>query len=225
MNASPNFSRHAVSGLPRATAPGRLARLTLGLAGALATLLAAQPADLRPRLVMDIAALPLGVRARAVMAQMDLVLVGDLVRVTEAQLLRQKNFGRKSLREVIDALASWGLQLGSLVEGWDEIRARAMAARPGDHDCMGTVPSPAMVEHRMAYVPSTTNGDAPPVPLDSLRPEVARAVLNRLLAVRPELRELAQRLSESVIAVLEDEPALVSVPATASSTTEPPAER
>ena len=179
------------------------------------------PADLRPRLVMDIASLPLGVRARAVMDQLDLVFVGDLVRMTETQLLRCKNFGRKSLREVKDALAAYGLELGGAIEGWDELRARAMAARPMSGGCPGPGSSPVIVDRPCPSVRSIPSDAAPPTPVDALRPEVARAVLNRLLAVRPELRDLAQRLSESVIAVLEDERAAAPAMRPAPSTPEP----
>ena len=63
--------------------------------------------------------------------------------------------------------------------------------------------------------------NADPVTVDRLPPEIARAVLNRLLAVRPELRDLAQRLSESVIAVLEEEPPATPSMRPAPSTPEP----
>jgi hypothetical protein len=93
-----------------------------------------------------------------------------------------------------------------------------MAARPVDHDCMGTAPSPAIAGPRMTDVRPAPTDDTPPIPMNSLRPEVARAVLDRLLAVRPELGDLARRLAESVIAVLEDDPRPSPPPVTAPST-------
>lgn len=50
-----------------------------------------------------------------------LVYVGQLVQKSEHDLLMTKNFGRKSLKEVRDALSSMGLMLGmkpSQLDGW-----------------------------------------------------------------------------------------------------------
>jgi len=45
--------------------------------------------------------------------------VGDLIMFTEPDLLRTKNFGRKSLREVNEILESMGLSLGSVHIDWE----------------------------------------------------------------------------------------------------------
>jgi DNA-directed RNA polymerase subunit alpha len=42
--------------------------------------------------------------------------IGDLVQRTEAEMLKTKNFGRKSLNEIKEVLQSMGLQLGMKVE-------------------------------------------------------------------------------------------------------------
>jgi DNA-directed RNA polymerase alpha subunit len=47
-------------------------------------------------------------------------LVGQLVQKTERELLRLKNFGRGSLREVRTSLAAKGLTLGMKIDDWDE---------------------------------------------------------------------------------------------------------
>ncbi|MCY4512942.1 MAG: DNA-directed RNA polymerase subunit alpha [Bdellovibrionales bacterium] len=44
--------------------------------------------------------------------------IGDLVTKTEQEMLRTKNFGRKSLNEIKDILKTMGLGLGMDVEGW-----------------------------------------------------------------------------------------------------------
>lgn len=44
--------------------------------------------------------------------------IGDLVQFSEAQLLRVKNFGRKSHKEVKEVLREMGLRLGMQLVGW-----------------------------------------------------------------------------------------------------------
>jgi len=44
--------------------------------------------------------------------------IGDLVQRTEAEMLKTKNFGRKSLKEIKEILAQMGLSLGMKIEGW-----------------------------------------------------------------------------------------------------------
>ena len=46
-------------------------------------------------------------------------LIGELVQKTEAEMLKTKNFGRKSLREIKDILAVMGLSLGMDLDGWN----------------------------------------------------------------------------------------------------------
>ena len=58
----------------------------------------------------------LSVRSRNCLKAMGLNSLGDLLRVTEQDLLRYKNFGETSLREVRAILAQKNLRLGQLVE-------------------------------------------------------------------------------------------------------------
>ncbi len=44
--------------------------------------------------------------------------VGDLVQRTDAELLKTKNFGRKSLKDIQDILAKMDLELGTKLENW-----------------------------------------------------------------------------------------------------------
>jgi DNA-directed RNA polymerase subunit alpha len=68
--------------------------------------------------VMDIPVtdFELSVRARNCLKKMDIHNLGDLMRVTEADLLGSKNFGETSLAEIKAMLAQKGLQLGQDVE-------------------------------------------------------------------------------------------------------------
>jgi hypothetical protein len=43
--------------------------------------------------------------------------LGDLVQKTEAEMLKYRNFGRKSLSEMIEKIESKGLRFGMNVEG------------------------------------------------------------------------------------------------------------
>jgi len=42
--------------------------------------------------------------------------IGELVQKTEAEMLKTKNFGRKSLNEIKEILASMGLSLGMKID-------------------------------------------------------------------------------------------------------------
>ena len=44
---------------------------------------------------------------------------GDLVQKTEPQMLKTKNFGRKSLNEIKEILVAMGLSLSMELEGFD----------------------------------------------------------------------------------------------------------
>ena len=68
--------------------------------------------------------LELSVRSYNCLKNADIKLIGDLVTRTEAEMLKTKNFGRKSLNEIKDLLAEMGLSLGMNVE-FDKLRARA----------------------------------------------------------------------------------------------------
>ena len=46
------------------------------------------------------------------------IYIGDLVQKSEQEMLRTPNFGRKSLNEIKEVLASRGLTLGMKLESW-----------------------------------------------------------------------------------------------------------
>jgi DNA-directed RNA polymerase subunit alpha len=69
-------------------------------------------------IVMDvpISDFELSVRSRNCLKKMDIKSLGDLLRVTEQELLSFKNFGETSLNEIKALLSSKGLRLGQAVE-------------------------------------------------------------------------------------------------------------
>jgi hypothetical protein len=56
--------------------------------------------------------LELSVRSANCLKNDNIIYIGDLVQKTEAEMLRTPNFGRKSLNEIKEVLASMGLRLG-----------------------------------------------------------------------------------------------------------------
>ena len=62
--------------------------------------------------------LELSVRSANCLKNDNIVYIGDLVQKTEQEMLRTPNFGRKSLNEIKEVLASMGLGLGLTVPGW-----------------------------------------------------------------------------------------------------------
>ena len=65
--------------------------------------------DLMTRSVNE---LELSVRAVNCLEMADIKTIGDLVRKTDAEMLKYRNFGRKSLNEIKEVLNSMGLSLG-----------------------------------------------------------------------------------------------------------------
>ncbi len=62
--------------------------------------------------------LELSVRSANCLKNDNIIYIGDLVRKTEAEMLRTPNFGRKSLNEIKEVLSNMGLRLGMEVTGW-----------------------------------------------------------------------------------------------------------
>lgn len=71
--------------------------------------------------------LELSVRSANCLKNADIRYIGELVQKSEAEMLKTKNFGRKSLNEIKEILAEMGLSLGIKVENFpsrDEIEER-----------------------------------------------------------------------------------------------------
>ena len=62
--------------------------------------------------------LELSVRSANCLQNANIHYIGDLVQRTEAEMLKTKNFGRKSLKEIKELLAEMGLQLGMKLDNW-----------------------------------------------------------------------------------------------------------
>ena len=57
-------------------------------------------------------------RAENCLQSANIKYIGDLVQKTEAEMLKTKNFGRKSLKEIKELLAEMGLSLGMKLDTW-----------------------------------------------------------------------------------------------------------
>jgi len=69
----------------------------------------------------------LSVRARTCLKKMNIRSLGDLLRITEAELLSYKNFGESSLQEIRKMLSVRGLRLGQGLEDAHRAARRALA--------------------------------------------------------------------------------------------------
>ncbi len=69
-------------------------------------------------LLRSVDELDLSVRAENCLQAANIKYIGDLVQKTEAEMLKTKNFGRKSLKEIKELLAEMGLTLGMRLESW-----------------------------------------------------------------------------------------------------------
>jgi DNA-directed RNA polymerase subunit alpha len=71
---------------------------------------------MRENLVRSIDELELSVRSYNCLKNADIKSIGDLVQKSEAEMLKTKNFGRKSLTEIKELLAEMGLSLGMKID-------------------------------------------------------------------------------------------------------------
>jgi DNA-directed RNA polymerase subunit alpha len=62
--------------------------------------------------------LELSVRSANCLQNANIHYIGDLVQRSEAEMLKTKNFGRKSLKEIKEILAQMGLALGMKIDNW-----------------------------------------------------------------------------------------------------------
>ena len=74
---------------------------------------------LNENLWRTIDSLELSVRSANCLQNANLRLVGELVQKTESEMLKTKNFGRKSLKEIKDLLSEMGLSLGMHLDNFD----------------------------------------------------------------------------------------------------------
>lgn len=73
---------------------------------------------LNENLFRSVEELELSVRSANCFQNANIHLIGELVQKTEAEMLKTKNFGRKSLKEIKEILADMGLSLGMKIDSW-----------------------------------------------------------------------------------------------------------
>lgn len=74
--------------------------------------------SLNENLFRSVDDLELSVRSANCLKNANIRYIGELVVKTEAEMLKTKNFGRKSLNEIKEILSEMGLGLGMKIEGW-----------------------------------------------------------------------------------------------------------
>ena len=93
---------------------------------------AASP-KLNDNLFRSVDDLELSVRSANCLKNANIRYIGELVTKSESDMLKTKNFGRKSLNEIKEILSSMNLELGMRIEGWpptqDVLENHEMAAR------------------------------------------------------------------------------------------------
>jgi DNA-directed RNA polymerase subunit alpha len=77
-----------------------------------------EPAPLNPNLFRSVDELELSVRSANCLQNANIKYIGELVQRSEAEMLKTKNFGRKSLNEIKEVLASMGLSLGMTLDNF-----------------------------------------------------------------------------------------------------------
>ena len=73
---------------------------------------------LNENLFRSVDELELSVRSANCLQNANIKTIGDLVQKSEAEMLKTKNFGRKSLKEIKEILAEMGLSLGMKLDNW-----------------------------------------------------------------------------------------------------------
>jgi DNA-directed RNA polymerase subunit alpha len=89
-----------------------------------------EEAKLNENLFRSVDELELSVRSANCLQQANIKTIGDLVQRSEAEMLKTKNFGRKSLKEIKEILAEMGLSLGMKLENWPQKPAAPLSAEP-----------------------------------------------------------------------------------------------
>ncbi|MSP26170.1 MAG: DNA-directed RNA polymerase subunit alpha [Myxococcales bacterium] len=84
---------------------------------------------LNENLFRSVDELELSVRSANCLQNANIQLIGELVQRSEQDMLKTKNFGRKSLKEIKEILTSMGLSLGMKVESWTLLLERWQAGR------------------------------------------------------------------------------------------------
>lgn len=143
----------------------------------------------------------LSVRSRNCLIKMNIKKLGDLTRVTEAQLLASKNFGETSLQEIKEIMASKGLRLGQALEEGARYDPRFRQAQPALSEQEQALMSKPVSELNLSVRPRkcmnklgiSTLGDLCARTADELL-EVKNFGQTSLMEVREKLRQLGLKL-------------------------------
>ena len=79
---------------------------------------------LNENLFRSVDELELSVRSANCLQNANITLIGELVQRTEQDMLKTKNFGRKSLKEIKEILQNMGLSLGMKIDNWPQLLER-----------------------------------------------------------------------------------------------------
>jgi len=79
---------------------------------------------LNENLFRSVDELELSVRSANCLQNANITLIGELVQRTEQDMLKTKNFGRKSLKEIKEILQNMGLSLGMKIDNWPQMLER-----------------------------------------------------------------------------------------------------
>ncbi len=88
------------------------------------TLPGSEEEPLNENLFRSVDELELSVRSANCLQNANITLIGELVQKTEQDMLKTKNFGRKSLKEIKEILATMGLGLGMKFDNWPQMLER-----------------------------------------------------------------------------------------------------
>ncbi|WP_294123724.1 DNA-directed RNA polymerase subunit alpha [Sphingomonas sp.] len=119
-----HFDESQIRAVPTAAMAG-----VPGMGGAPVEGTAADTNQLNRYLLKKVDELELSVRSANCLKNDNIIYIGDLVQKTEAEMLRTPNFGRKSLNEIKEVLASMGLRLGMDIPGWPPENIEEMAKK------------------------------------------------------------------------------------------------
>jgi DNA-directed RNA polymerase subunit alpha len=79
-----------------------------------------EPEPLNPNLFRSVDELEFSVRSANCLQNANIRYIGELVQRTEAEMLKTKNFGRKSLNEIKELLTSMSLELGTALDNFPD---------------------------------------------------------------------------------------------------------
>jgi DNA-directed RNA polymerase subunit alpha len=79
-----------------------------------------EPTPLNPNLFRSVDELEFSVRSANCLQNANIRYIGELVQRTEAEMLKTKNFGRKSLNEIKELLTSMSLELGTTLDNFPD---------------------------------------------------------------------------------------------------------